>query len=247
MDTTHLQKFFKILIGMVICAPLISFGEVISEPFKETDEMTIRIEGEIKSNEFHEFVKAYKQIKKNKQKLHLNAIELNSPGGLMQQGKEIGWFIRRNELNTYLAPNSKCSSSCVYILVGGIIRLAYGRVGVHRSTPATSSTDIDLLKDRLDLLEFSTIQYYKDMGISSQLSSAALIIPNWSIRYLSEDEKWNWGVLGIEALHEEIYFRRAAKKLGLSFDEYKNKFQDQLEDCKAQARAFESIFFDCVK
>jgi hypothetical protein len=240
-------QLFKILIALAIYIPLSSFSEVILEPIKDTDEMTIRIEGEIKSNELNEFVKAYKQIKKNKQKLHLNAIQLNSPGGIMQQGKEIGWFIRRNELNTYLAPTSKCSSSCVYILVGGIIRLAYGRVGVHRSTPATSLTDIDLLKDRLDLLEFSTIQYFKDMGISNQVSSAALIIPNWSIRYLSEDEKWNWGVLGIEALHEELYFRQAAKKLGLTFDEYKSKFQDQLEECKTQARAFESIFFDCVK
>ena len=237
----------KIITALILLTPLCSISEVIVEQYKDTEEMTIRIEGEIKSNELNEFVKAYKHIKVNKQKLHLNAVQLNSLGGIAQQGRELGWFIRHNELNTYLAPTSKCSSSCVYILVGGIIRLAYGRVGVHRSTPATSSTDVDLLKDRMDLIEFSTIQYYKDMGISNQLSSAALIIPNWSIRYLSEDEKWNWGVLGIEALHEELYFRRAAKKLGLSFDEYKNKFQDQLEDCKAQARAFESIFFDCVK
>ena len=82
------MQLFKILIALAIHIPLSSFSEVILEPIKDTDEMTIRIEGEIKSNELNEFVKAYKQIKKNKQKLHLNAIQLNSPGGIMQQGKE---------------------------------------------------------------------------------------------------------------------------------------------------------------
>ena len=217
--------------------PISSFSKVILEQYKDTDEMTIKIEGEITNNEYKDFVQAYQSIKKKHQKLHLNAIQLNSFGGIKKQGEDIGWFIRRNELNTYLAPDSKCSSSCVYILVGGIIRLAYGRVGVHRSTPAITTPDKELVKERLELIEMQTSLYFENMGMSSQLTTATLIIPNWSIRYLTEDEKWNWGVLGIEALHEEIYFRQAARKIGVSFDEYKRRFQDQLDDCKIQARA----------
>jgi len=246
----EIYNFHKIQIFLyffLIIIALNASSKVIFENYKDTDEMTIKIEGEISKTEFADFVKAYKQLKHNKQKLHLNAIQLNSPGGLLQQGKEIGWFIRHNELNTYLAPDSRCSSSCVYILVGGIIRLAYGRVGVHRSTPANSTPDADLISERLDLLNFSISQYFKDMGMSEQLITATLIIPNWSIRYLTEDEKWNWGVLGIEPIHEELYFRRAARKLGISFDEFKERFQDQLENCRTQARAFENIYFDCVK
>jgi hypothetical protein len=245
-----IYNFRKIQIFLYFLLSIIAFNassKVILENYKDTEEMTIKIEGEITKSEYSDFIKAYKQIKRNKQRLHLNAIQLNSPGGLLQQGKEIGWFIRHNELNTYLAPDARCSSSCVYILVGGIIRLAYGRVGVHRSTPANSTTDADLISERLDLLNFSISQYFKDMGMSEQLITATLIIPNWSIRYLTEDEKWNWGVLGIEPVHEELYFRRAARKLGISFDEFKERFQDQLENCRTQARVFENIYFDCVK
>jgi len=235
---------FSLLLGFV---PINASSTVILERYKDTNEMTIRIVGEIKLKEYSEFVKVYKSLKKSKFKLHLNAIQLDSPGGNRRAGIDIGWFIRNNKLNTFVHPDSECASACVYILTGGIIRLAYGFVGVHRSSLDTNLSDIDLLQERMEVLELSTSQYFKDMGMSSQLTTAALIVPNWTIRKLTDEEKWNWGVQGIERVHEELYFRQAAKKLGVTLDEYKEKFRTQLEECKNQARAFESVYFDCVK
>ena len=224
-----------------------SFSKVVLERYKDTNAMTIKIIERITETEYIEFVNAYKALKKFNIKLHLNAVQLDSNGGFAKSGMDIGWFIRHNNINTFVAPDSQCSSACVYILVGGIIRLAYGKVGVHRSTPSSKTTDIEILQERMDLIEFSTSQYFKDMGMSLQLTTAALIIPNWSIRYLTEDEKLNWGVHGIERLHEELYFRQSARKLGVDFYDYQEKFTDQLENCKMQAKKFESMYFDCVK
>jgi hypothetical protein len=95
-------------------------------------------------------------------KLHLNAVQLDSNGGFAKSGMDIGWFIRHNNINTFVAPDSKCSSACVYILVGGIIRLAYGKVGVHRSTPSSKTTDIEILQEKMDLIEFLQDQFRDD-------------------------------------------------------------------------------------
>ena len=242
-----MKILFKVIFLLIAFNPTVGSSTVVLERYKDTDEMTIRIVDEMLLKDYADFVKAYKTVKKSKLKLHLNAIQLDSSGGNRRAGIDIGWFIRNNKLNTFVHPDAQCASACVFVLTGGIIRLAYGQVGVHRPTLGTNSTDIDYLQERMDVLELSTSQYFKDMGMSSQLTTAALIVPNWTIRKLSEEEKWNWGIQGIERVHEELYFRQAAKKLGVTLDEYKEKFRNQLEECRNQARSFESMYFDCVK
>ena len=87
---------FSLLLGFV---PINASSTVILERYKDTNEMTIRIVGEIKLKEYSEFVKVYKSLKKSKFKLHLNAIQLDSPGGNRRAGIDIGWFISSAEFS----------------------------------------------------------------------------------------------------------------------------------------------------
>jgi len=64
---------------------------------------------------------------------NLKTIALDSPGGYVHIGFEIGHIIRENNLNTYIYGNGSCASACTYIFMGGKYRGMQfgGKLGFH--------------------------------------------------------------------------------------------------------------------
>lgn len=64
---------------------------------------------------------------------NLKTITLDSPGGYVHIGFEIGHLIRDNGLNTYIYNGDSCASACTYIFMGGKYRgMQFGaRLGFH--------------------------------------------------------------------------------------------------------------------
>ena len=89
------------------------------------DEVTpvLRIEGDVLTKDVKDFENALEHLKLTGKKLHMNAVQLNSTGGMWYVGRTIGRLIRREKLNTFVAPESECSSACVALLIGGVDRI----------------------------------------------------------------------------------------------------------------------------
>ena len=111
-----------------------SSASVTLERYKNTNEVTITIDHQIIEEDLIEFKNALGKIETEKKVLHMNSIQLNSRGGSSAVGRQIGSLIRSKGLYTYVAPKSKCASACVFILMSGVVRYAFGEIGVHRAT-----------------------------------------------------------------------------------------------------------------
>jgi hypothetical protein len=59
-------------------------------------------------------------------------VALNSEGGDLVAGMEIGQIIRSRSFQTDVGGNGTCASACVFILAAGVERDAYGKIGIHR-------------------------------------------------------------------------------------------------------------------
>jgi hypothetical protein len=100
---------------------------------------------------------------------------LNSPGGLLAEGMELGRLIRQRGFSTYVGRQREngtdtlagaCSSACVFAFIGGVYRFALpqSRIGVHRFS---SSTDAD--SDRAQVVSAAIIKYIKEMDVDVDL------------------------------------------------------------------------------
>ena len=89
-------------------------------------------EGRITEGAYAKFIK-YVEFYKNK-KINLNRLMLHSPGGLVNEGLNIGSYIRENNWITDSDRHMKCYSSCGFIFASGVEkRIQDGaKIGFHR-------------------------------------------------------------------------------------------------------------------
>jgi ATP-dependent protease ClpP protease subunit len=79
---------------------------------------------------------------------NIQAVILDSPGGVVAEALEIAEVLRERQVVTYVPSGAHCQSSCVYMFLGGTRRLAEGSLSVHQlraqiSTHAPISVDVD--------------------------------------------------------------------------------------------------------
>ena len=104
-------------------------------------------------------------------------VYLNSPGGLLLEGMELGRLIREHGYATYIgrpqgagtsAQPGSCSSACVFAFIGGVYRFAppQSRVGVHRfSSDSPTGADPDMVQR----ISAAIIAYIREMGVDVDL------------------------------------------------------------------------------
>ncbi len=231
-----MHKIFAILL-IIICN--YSFANVAL--------VNLKIDGRITNETLKEFNQALIDIEKNHQTIVLNAVQLNSTGGSVEIGWEIGRLIRKKKLNTYVGKDSRCDSACIYILIGGIQRYAFGEVGVHRTTFATDVPDDKFVKPFIEESIKLNNEYIKSMGISAMLSDALETTESWRIRSLTEVEKRQWQIFGTDRLEEELLFNQIARDRYISRHEFIDIFKSNYEDCLSDARDLKQTIFACAK
>lgn len=125
-------------------------------------------------------------------------IVLNSPGGDLLAGIELGRLIREHDLRTYIGawPDTPfqqkrgiCLSACALTFLGGSFRFAdNGVYGVHRFYALRSGPqDSDIAQ----ILSAAIIQYIRDMGVDTRLFG-----------YMTEAGKDEINVIGEKDLEE---------------------------------------------
>jgi hypothetical protein len=206
----------------------------------------VKVLERIQPDEEIKFKEELEKIKKRGFKIKLNAIVFDTAGGNSFAAKEIGKIIRERKMNTYVAPNAKCGSACIYAVSGGLIRMIYGKVSVHR-TSFNDDYPTEKLEKALSFVDRETRKHIEEMGLSSLLTDAILTTPNWASRELDETEKRRWGINATDRYYEELRFRTIATMHKISVDDVSEIFRANYENCEKQAKNFESTIWDCVQ
>jgi hypothetical protein len=213
---------------------------------KQSKLAEITIEGEIKYGEEDDLIKALEILKDKELLLRNNSIKLNSPGGNSDAALKIGRIIRDNGLNTYLGSKSKCSSSCVYVLIGGNQREVLGRVRVHRGTSGTTSY-VENYRKYIEIQQQIYYDYIDYMNVSTHLHEAMESTPNWTIRQLTPNEIKNWNVSGTDEVFDSIWLQNIYDLTGLEEDQIRKSVYINAEFCRNQSENFRDTFWDCQR
>ena len=118
-------------------------------------------------------------------------VELNSPGGSVQDALEISKLIRESGLNTSVRDGALCASSCPLILAGGKERLAGKKaaIGVHQIySPAGPRLSADQEISGTQATTAIINRHLKAMDVDPALWLHALETPPRQLYYLNNEE-----------------------------------------------------------
>ncbi len=134
---------------------------------------------------------------------------LDSKGGDGMAGIEIGRLLRK--ANAHVFVNGECSSACILVLAGGVVRGAPTfSIGIHQAR-ITLSSDAGVIKKEVNanedpqakflLAKFdaSAKTYFSDMDIPPELFVAMQSHPTKRVYRLSSQEITAYGLNGIES------------------------------------------------
>lgn len=208
--------------------------------------VVIKIIGRIEYEEDEKFEKLLDKIKSDGYSIKNDAIAFNTKGGNAHAARAIGKIIRQRRLNTYLAPQDECGSACIFALIGGVVRNAYGTVSVHRSSHS-DAIPIEKIKKFTAWGDAAIYEHIYQMGISHNLTDAILTTPHWANRLLTETELRRWGVNATDRMYEELSSRELAAETKTSIDDVQSRLQSMINHCHDQVRDFKITQWDCVR
>lgn len=173
-------------------------------------------------------------------------VHLNSPGGDGLAALEIGRLLRQAHAHVFVS--DKCSSACVFIFMGGVVRQASPHsLGIHqaRITKTHKTTkkreDVDTSKDprARDLwvkgnLEFSA--YRQEMGISDAFEKKMNDTPYETMHWLSPEEAVSLGLIGIEAQYLRERQEYLYSRFRVTREELITNTSRVLENCASEVK-----------
>jgi len=152
-------------------------------------------------------------------------LTIDSPGGSLLGGMELGRVIRNAGLFTYVGKENvkpdemmrpgECYSACALAFLGGRFRWIYPTsiYGVHRFNfdgQVQHSTDVT------QILSASIVQYIRDMGVDPSLFNAMISASSESINILSQNQLKEWKVVNdgyettawtVETVNDALYLK----------------------------------------
>jgi hypothetical protein len=220
---------------------------MISQTHADSTAYNLKISGDITKESLGEFREQLESIEKNKLVISMNAVQLKSRGGNGTAAREIAKLIRAKRLNTYVAEGDECASACVFILLGGVQRYAFGSIGVHRTTYSRDISDDLRVANDVDENIKDVNNFVQSMSVSARLSDAINTTESWRTRYLTIKEKREMNVFGTDRVEEELLFNQIARARGIPRKEFIDIFVSNREDCLLKAKKLEMTVFECAK
>lgn len=161
-------------------------------------------------------------------------LELDSPGGDIKEALKLANSLAEESIITTVEPDAQCASACVVVLAGGVGRLVYGRVGIHRpflldsESPQKAKSTFEAIEARVKVL-------FKDSGVTPTLWDAMIAIPPSRVRYLSSEEVSNYGLSGTNPAFFDYADSMRAKKLGIDKVELFRRDSLVKQHCRSNA------------
>jgi hypothetical protein len=134
-------------------------------------------------------------------------------------------------------PTSICVSACVLIYAGAVTRFGHfnsGKVGIHQpylDFSAQQKADPQTIKNVYETMLRDMKAYLHEMNVSEQLADEMLKVPSTSVRYLSDVEQDQLGLVIFDPVENEISEIELAQKLGLPRSELMRREVLAMKEC----------------
>lgn len=176
---------------------------------------------------------------------------LNSGGGDGVAAMQIGRIVRAAKAHAFV--RGRCSSACVFILAGGVVRSAPAErgVGIHRPrltgfVKGQGVVDIDPASNpnaaaALEVGNRLSQAFLREMGLPDALFQAMMATPSGEMRYLDATELSEFGLSGFDAAYREARAPEAAGRYGVTAEEFVRRallVQDRCVADNAAPQAF---------
>lgn len=157
---------------------------------------------------------------------------VNSRGGEIRAAIDMGRLLRNAAAKIWIDRGGECSSACVLLLAGGVVRygMADSRVGLHRpyfppsEFAGLSHTDA---QHRYNQFLNSVRTYLQDMGVQDSIFQTMVSIPSQDVRYIGFRVAEESRLFGEDAAYDEWQRARALERIG----ERRVKMWEQFRDC----------------
>jgi ATP-dependent protease ClpP protease subunit len=163
-------------------------------------------------------------------------VSLSSPGGDIAAAMKIGRTIRSLHGHTRVMDKAGCASACVLIYGAGVSRLVFGegQLGIHRPALAVvpQESDSAAVKAVADRIADALRAYAAEMNIATRLIDDMLVISPDNIRWLTAEDRQNYGLGFLDPVYEETTVLDAARKLGITPGEYRRRQKLAEFECK---------------
>lgn len=140
-----------------------------------------------------------------------DVLDINSPGGLVDVAVDAGTWLRQNGKTVQVSSN--CLSACVFILAGGVSRLAdaAAHIGVHRffNVGPDTASDTEVAQE----LSSKLLRYFEEMGVDTELFHAMASTPSTDMFYIDRAKLVSWRLLTpLEVGTSEVTAPEGSKK-----------------------------------
>ena len=158
---------------------------------------------------------------------------LISEGGNVSAALALGRVIRKADVKVIVPFDSNCLSSCVFVLLAGVDRESYGKVGVHRPyfEHLSENADAESVRKARDYFLSGIRAYLTEMDVSPQLLDIMLSVPPENMRTLTTSELLELRIIGIDANFDERQVAKEAWIFGLTSAEYRKRRSIFLNTC----------------
>lgn len=152
-------------------------------------------------------------------------IVIDSSGGDVFAAMKIGRLLRNADAHV---STCNCRSACVLILAAAVERTncaGQAKVGVHRlySTVVSTEKTTDQIRNERRAVLKQLREYLEEMSVSVALVDLMEGIPPEEIRYLTESEQQQYGLLGSDPAWNEKQVARQASFYGLTSAELRRR------------------------
>lgn len=167
---------------------------------------SILIKGPIEKGDakrFLQLIDAIHAYYEHHPKISTRVVVLDSAGGNLETSIKIGRAIRVFQRLTYVSPDSICYSACVFMLAGGVLRIALGKVGIHYfySPKFLGSRDFLAADKQYNRTAAEIRDYLHDMRVPEGLLDAMMRVPSDKLRILSLNELQDFALIGADPVY----------------------------------------------
>jgi hypothetical protein len=163
-------------------------------------------EGGIDENDAQKLEKLYASKRSLGAKLSGQSIvRLNSPGGGILGGMQLGGVIRKLGLATQVPASAGCYSACTFAFLGGVERQIEGEFGIHALSLAKGTPASDTTLDDIQRLGSFMVQYARELVGKSDMAEAALTVSASNISLVPDDLLRDWNIITIATRPSQLY------------------------------------------
>lgn len=203
----------------------LSFSRVVDAvtPCEEAGVVRLRYAGKI-GTDFTALVERVANVAKRLD-IHRRILDLDSSGGHVEDAMKAGDAIGASQWTLQVHDGAICHSACVLILAAGDDRLIQGKVGIHRMIRVGSAANTRAeLSQELREVYAQMKDYLERNGAAVTVADLMMTVPNRKLRLLSEDELEEYGLVGTNAVQDDLERIRLTRECGDDFVRRKDDF-----------------------